>query len=168
MITKTQQDLLKRAFSDADLIDIDFSRWDEDIELLVITDHVRSKKGYARSLIAFRFHGVREIKWAFHHHDFSKFPLKRNRNQHLNWNIYTSELVSEGKLYRLSLAGSEQFPRLELLFDDVQSEEVPHSFFAEVNPDWSRTDQGLGRPGIEVLHKLWTRRSTPKQKHKSH
>jgi hypothetical protein len=92
--------LIKRAFSDAGLADIDFSRWDEEVVIFAITDHVPSKKGYERSLIAFRFRGVRDVKWVFHHHDFSEFPLKQSRNQHLNWNNYTSELVNDGKFYR--------------------------------------------------------------------
>jgi hypothetical protein len=153
MITKQTIDYLKVIFSDADVIDIDLSKWDISISICVIADHVESAIPGRRATLAIQFRGVRAFNWSFHHHDFTKFPLKFDQQEHLNWNIYRSELVP-GEISRLTLGGSEQFPTLQMDFEDVDIKEINPSLFADINPEWANPKSGFARPGIEQLHVL--------------
>jgi len=156
VITEEIIEYLKIVFSDADLIDIDFSTWDSLISVYVVADHVPSAIQGKRAIVAIRFSGVQRFDWSFHHHGFTKFPLKTDPDQHLNWNIYRAN-ISLGTICELTLSGSEQFPVLRIEFDDVYTELVDHSNFAEVNPDWFKAGSGLARPSIEQLRILFKR-----------
>jgi hypothetical protein len=153
MITEQTIDYLKLIFSDADVIDIDLSIWDNSIGIYVVADHVQSAIAGKRAILALRFRGVRRFDWSFHHHDFTKFQLKANRQQHLNWNVYRSELVC-GEIYRLTVSGSEQCPILKIDFEELDIKEIDSSVFADVNPDWANPGSGFARPGIEKLRSL--------------
>ncbi len=154
MLTDKIKKQLALVFSDADLLDVDFSRWDDVISIYVVADHVISRKLGKRVVFALRFRGVRRFDWSFRHHDFKKFPLPRVRGRHLEWNIYRCALA-RGEISELLLGGSEQFPELKIRFESVNIEEVSHSVFANVNPDWSKPGAGLARPSIEMLHRLF-------------
>jgi len=157
MIRDEAVEYLKLVFSDADLIDVDFSLWDSVVSVYVVADHVPYPSQGKRGLLAVRFGGVRRFDWSFRHHTFTKFPVKVDENQHLNWNIYRAQ-ISRADVSALTLSGSEQFPVLRIEFEDVYFESVEHSTFADVNPDWSKPGSGLARPSIERLHEL-TKRS---------
>jgi hypothetical protein len=98
MVSEETVDYLTLVFSDADLIDVDFSQWDSVVSIYVVADHVPSPYLGKRALVAVRFRGVRRFEWTFRHHTFSTFPLKVDQNQHLTWNIRI-------------LRGRESFPR---------------------------------------------------------
>jgi hypothetical protein len=141
MFSMVEAEMLKTIFSDADLVDLDCSQWDTAISIYAIADHLPSPKPGKRCLVAVRFLGVQKLEWTFQHHHFTNFPLKED----------------DPESHTIVLSGGEQFPILRITFEDVEVDQIPHSIFAAVNPQWANLSLGMGRPGIEALHKLFTR-----------
>ncbi len=158
MISEQQIQYLNLIFSDADIIDIDFSHWDESVDVYVMADHVPHVVPGKRTLLAVRFRHVRRFDCSFCPHDFTKFTLKTQSQKHLNWYIYRIHLV-KNEISKVTLSGSEQFPILKIEFEDFDTENIDHSLFTEVNPDWAESSSGLARPGIKHLHALFKRKN---------
>lgn len=144
---------LRVIFSDAELMDIDFSHWDAALRLCVIADHFPGQGGKPRPVLMLSFQGVTKMDISFHHHDFTQYPWDWSTEDHLSWPIYRSE-IKQDSVSKLILSGSEQFPILTIEFGNVDIVEIDRSIMAEVNPAWNKARAGLARPGIMDLHRL--------------
>lgn len=158
MITDEKLKYLKVIFSDADILDVDFSKWDDAISVYVVADHVQLPGSQKRTRLAIRFLRVRRFDVSFNHHNFNDFPLKFDQEKHLNWYVYKSDFVLD-HVCRITLAGAEQFPVLKIDFEDVAIEQVEAVAFDAVNPGWGNYASGLARPSIEELYVLKIRGS---------
>jgi hypothetical protein len=156
MITKETVKNLEVIFSDAYLIDIDFSQWDMNIGICVTADHYPSKDGKRGPILMLRFRRVWKMDFSFHHHDyFTKHPSHWSGEKRFQWPIYKSE-IKRDHISRLILSGAEQFPILITEFEDVDIEELDRSVLAKINPAWTETRAGLARPGLIELNQLAT------------
>jgi hypothetical protein len=153
-------------FSDADIIDIDLSKWDESIGIYVIADHVKSPNPGRRAVVALDFRGVRRFDLSFSHHDFKQFPLKTSWQKHLNWPVYRSKIIRD-QISQITISGSEQFPTLTIYFEEVEIRSVDIKLLDKMNPGWGKPSSGLARPSIETLSALSKHTRAPHRKRKN-
>src|SRR5581483_4740785 len=84
MPTKTLLKLFKQIFSDANVIDVDFSVWDKSISLIVVADHVDSPAVPVLPVFAVDFIAVHIFNCAFHHigFEYAKGSRRLQRSRH--------------------------------------------------------------------------------------
>ena len=152
-MTKRKIEILELVFSDAELIDIDFSSWDKHISFIVKSDHYKShytKDGFFVPIINLKFSGITDVHFEFSHHE--KNSLEDDPDKHYHWIIDQSTIDKNGKHYRLSFFQSGVMPKVSISFKDVKIEEMDHKYFDRVNPQWEKQNAGLARPCINKLY----------------
>lgn len=143
---------LERIFSDAHLVDLDFSAWDKELRLFVLADHYRAWEGRC-PLLFLRFTGVRKFEVEFHHLDLE---LKNvlGPEAHVQWLIDDPEIQREGRHYDLLLSSSlAAAPTLRLLCENVLVTEIDPAPIDRGFPGWNQPGSGLIRPGVLELLK---------------
>jgi len=147
-------DLFKRIFSDAHLIDIDLSSWDEVISLLVLADHAPRAPGDRLALVAVDFLLPKKFDIEFLHFEFEHLKTQLKPGEHVQWMIDCSKVEKDKKTGNLTIAlwgAGAPTPRLHIVCEDVRIRSVPHDAFDDVNPMWDQPKQGFARPSIEAL-----------------
>jgi hypothetical protein len=142
-----QMTLFEDIFSDAILVDIDFSAWDKRIALYVLADHAGRTADNRRPMFVVEFIGVQRWEFMFSHLDADP-PIDYGPKQHITWRIdeYQVELVPEGMHIVLSM--SAPFPRITIICESVQIREFPLNVPDRLFPGWSKPYKGLIRPGL--------------------
>ena len=139
---------LTQIFSDAHIVDIDFSNWDQEIVFCVLADHYKDWTVDRISrcpLLLVRFKLVREFKISFN--NFDKGELVNGG--HYQWLTESIELEKINDSFFLSIAGAySAAPNLQLICNDIDIEEVDHKYFDRKFPGWGKPGQGFVRPGI--------------------
>jgi len=135
--------LIDRVFSDADVIDVDFSEWDKQISLWVLADHWSDWRE-RKPLVAVRFKRVT--------HFSIEVPISAaisdDPESHLHWHVYESAVETIGEITRLRVEGLRSAPKLTVECRSIELEEHPIHLLDTINPEWSRPAAGLARLSI--------------------
>lgn len=140
------QEILARVFSDADVVDVDFSEWDKQILLWVLADHWADWK-LRKPLVAVTFKGVTQFSI-----ELPPDELKvDDPESHLQWHLYESSVETFGEIIRLRVTGMPCAPKLTVDCRRIEFDEYPNHILDKINPGWNRPASGLARLGILKL-----------------
>ena len=144
MAKKLGQEIFDRVFSDAHVIDIDFSQWDKRIELWVLADHYENWRS-RKPLVVVSFVEVQEFI-------FSTGEYRPGTDGHLQWRVDSCEVEEQSNQVRIRLWGSRQFPVAQITCNTIDIKSVPSHILDKCFPGWSKPNAGLARPGLEAWH----------------
>ncbi|MEL6338544.1 MAG: hypothetical protein AAFQ65_01415 [Myxococcota bacterium] len=130
-----------RVFSDAHILDLDFSLWDENLSVLLVADHFEAS-GPAVLVVTFR--AVRHFSVVYNHHDIEL------ENGHFQWLIHEAREHPPTHKGRRStrLSGHHASPVTEIEFDDFEILEVDQSLLDRIAPGWRE-------PGGPFVRRGW-------------
>lgn len=143
---------LRAVFSDAHVVDVDFSEWDRFISIVVVADHLPPVRGRL-PLVCARFFEVEMMGFCFPRH-FREYP---RRGQHFQWMISSieSKVVAHG--VRFCFCGDDAMPKIEIVCGGVELSRISRNLYQKVNPGWDRPFGGLARPGIQRLNAVMSK-----------
>ena len=147
MNQKTQK-LFEGLFQEAHVVDIDFSKWDKWIRLVVVGGlHPENFNGRG-PLHSVDFIGVEELSWKSHH-----LKVKLPPNKHCQWVIMDFRIKQDNDWYVISLlsVGLLPTPDLTIRCQDVKIAELSPDIVDEVNPDWNNPYRPLARLSIQEI-----------------
>lgn len=143
MSREINRERLERAFSDADVVDVDFSEWGKRISLWVLADHWADWHD-RKPLLAVRFEQVRNFSFVLP----PSGVLLENHDSHPQWHIYESTVEMNDDVMNVVLEGSRCSPKLAIWCVRVEIDEFPIRLLDELNPGWNKSASGLARPGF--------------------
>jgi hypothetical protein len=142
-------DLFERVFSDAHVVDVDFSNWDLAVGLWVLADHFEDWKTRC-PLVDVEFYDVRQF--LLNIGDATRSIARPDR--HVQWNIAESSLVERDSHLIIDLFGAqESAPQLHIECGSVRFRRVDNTILDRLFPQWAAPYSGLARPGIDALSK---------------
>jgi len=141
-----QLEVLERIFSDAHIIDVDFSEWDKKISICLLADHYRVYRKNKPVLII-TFFKVHELIVKFNHFDI----VLDNPNDHFQWIVDEFDIKKNKGLYEIIIFGPIQFPKLSLNCESIEIEEIPIKWLDKFFPGWSKPSAPLARLGISKM-----------------
>jgi len=136
----------RRVFSDAHVIDVDFSEWDKQISLWALADHYENWAGRCPCVVV-EFRRVREFSCSMPEPDLTP----ESPGEHLQWNIYEFVADDHGSALYFRLSGSPSSPILQIRCDSVSIRAVPIDALDAVCAGWNRPFAPFARPGIDRL-----------------
>jgi hypothetical protein len=142
-----QRQLFEDIFSDAHIIDIDLSAWDQVVKLYVITDHAPRTTPGRLPLFMVEFLRVRQWNMSFNHLEVTFHEL--GPDEHLQWRSDSWEIDTNERELLITLSGSGYTPRITIVCADVSIQEIAYAPLDRYFPGWSRPGRGLVRPSIE-------------------
>lgn len=145
-----QRKLFSTIFSDAHVVDFDWSRWDQLVALYVLADHVERVEGGRKALYAVEFVRVSRLNVTFNHLDVP--PL--GPDEHMQWMIDDQRIEEDADGLVITLWGLRASPLLEIACKDVRIKPVDLKIFDELFPGWDQPSLGLARPTAEVMHQV--------------
>ena len=140
------RDQLMQIFSDAHVIDVDLSRWDQAIVLYVLADHAPRTEEGRKPLFAVEFHRVARLNVEFLH--LNSVPL--GEGEHFQWMIDDFSIQTTSTGFEVALWGLTSTPRMEIACVDVSVKPVALRLLDEAFPGWDEPSRPLARPGIEA------------------
>jgi len=152
---KKVYDLLKIIFGDASLIDVDFSTWDKNVSILVVSDHLESTiSPERRAIFKIEFVNATSIQIEFKH--YSNYLYKNDTSLHNNWPIDRSEikLISD-KSCEITFWQSGDHPVFKVVCESVNLTEFPHVFLDTISPDWFKPFSPLARRDVESIYNVF-------------
>jgi hypothetical protein len=147
---KFDRNLLERVFSDAHVIDIDFSSWDKHISILVVSDHYEARSDRC-SVLVIEFRNVRVFACSMPQPEMRLDEPER----HLQWNVDDFEIQELNATIRLRLFGSPSSPILNVECEGIEIRPVSNRMLDETFPGWNRPFAGLVRQSIEDTAKKY-------------
>jgi hypothetical protein len=139
------KDLLTNILRDAQVIDVDFSVWDQVVTLVVVALEATADAEKSLPVYTLKFLSVHEVNFTFSHHQV-KLPFG-----HFQWNVDEMKLTEENGRFRLEVAGSRYFPKAILEFDDLQIALLDNDALNRRFPGWNEPGAPFVRPGIEAM-----------------
>jgi len=134
---------LRSVFRDAQIVDVDFSLWDERCRFVVIALEERPQTGKRLPLYSVDFVCTERITFAF-----SCQAVPRG---HLQWNVDEMDISTSDKALRIRLSSSPQFPVVEVHCRDVVVSPCDPADLDFLVPGWNMPGAPLARPGLEQL-----------------
>ena len=139
----------RAVFREALVVDIDLSRWDERIRLVVVArEEVAAPEGSLAPIYTVDFVRTSELECKFGHLDIEWDIPERG---HFQWNVYEVKLSRDHGKYTIILSSSSQLPIISVRCEDVEIAPIPKSLIDKVNPGWSKPGEALARPGLAEL-----------------
>jgi hypothetical protein len=145
------QRLFEQIFSDAHVIDVDFSQWDKLVSLCVVADHVEVPTPSRLPLFLVDFLQVSKFFLTLNH---LKVGLE-DAEKHFQWNIDDFKIQNSNKTIVISLFGGPTWPKLEIECQEIVFQHLSHAILDDLFPDWNAPYKGLARPGIQSLSRLF-------------
>ena len=139
---------LRDIFRYAQVIDVDFSLWDERCRFLVIAIESDGSTGPRLPVYFVDFLGADAIEFKFGHWK------KRPQRGHYQWIIDEIEVSSQRDRVAVKLSSSPEFPITEFVCADVRITPADITTLDRLFPGWDRPGASLVRPGVEQLAKL--------------
>jgi hypothetical protein len=134
-------------FQEAHVIDVDFSKWDKRIRLVVVGGLVGDNFDGRGPLHNVDFSGVKSFTLHANHLDVEP----ESEDTHCQWVIMEFSVHSEGAFSRVTLSGFGPTPLLVIVCRAVTISELNPDFVAKVNPLWNRASAPLARPSLDEL-----------------
>jgi hypothetical protein len=141
-------------FQEAHVIDVDFSKWDRRLRLVVSAGLVGDNFQARGPLQNIDFVDVSELQWRTHH---SGIALDSSKH-HFQWVVMEFSLQRRDGYDIVRLSGFGPAPALDITCRDVRISELDPSVIDRLNPHWNEPYRPLARPGFEELEELSSRR----------
>lgn len=145
-----QDALFEEIFRDAEILDVDFSDWDEEIRLCVIGCDVGydGSPGWRSPIFIVVFKEVTRLECKFRHHEVRA----ETGVQRFRWRIDSSECSSVDGRQVVVLTQGNVLPALTIEYRTQQIHPVAHDILDQLIPGWQKSgNQGLIRKGIKSL-----------------
>lgn len=136
----------ERVFSDAHIIDIDFSEWDKKIALWALADHYEDWT-HRCPVVVVEFHGILELACKMPPREFGLDAP----NEHLQWNIDDFEIDEQSSNIRIRLFGSASSPSLTIECETITFRRASSDTLDQTFPGWNRPYSALARPSIDEI-----------------
>ena len=135
-------------FSEAQVIDIDFSKWDKFIRLVVIGLNYPAGDDNRSRLFNVDFSGVKEFTWRGHHIGITL----DDANKHCQWTVMKYIITRTSSGYEVSLSDvSPPSPEITILCEDIQISAASWDVVFAVNPLWHGSHLPLARPSLDQI-----------------
>ena len=148
MSRKIDIKILGRVFSDAHVIDIDFSSWDKHVSLLVLSDHYEAWSDRC-PVVLIELRNIREFAFRMPQAEIGW----TNRRGTFQWKIDDFEIQELNSAIRLRLFGSPSSPVLNVECEGIEIRPIPARILDESFPGWNRPFAGLVRQSVENIAK---------------
>ena len=150
---KNKDKLVKIIFSDAILIDIDFSKWDKYISLIVLADHLNSSF-FKRRKPVFKiiFNEVASINFDFNH--YKNYIYKNDPDKHYTWLIDRSKIRKIKGLKEIVLSQFGEKSTICIKFADYNVIEISPKILDGININWKQPFSPLARGSVEDIQKM--------------
>lgn len=139
----------ERVFSDAHVVDVDLSKWDQLIAVWVLADHFDDWTDRC-PLVVVEFRNARNFTIVFP----QECVELDSPDHHVQWNIDDMTIREGPTTVTVDLFGSRTSPRLTIECESIEFRRVSHSLLDDQFPGWSRPYSPFARPGIEVIAKM--------------
>lgn len=133
-------------FTDAQVVDVDLSRWDKSIGLYVLADHGSRADGRT-PLFRIEFERVRDLQLEIDAREAGTLAT----DEHLQWRIDDFEFAQDEEGIRVSLWGAAASPRLAIRCENLEIYSFEPTEFDELYPGWNAPGRGLARPGPDAM-----------------
>lgn len=130
--------------SDAYVADLDFSRWDKQVDLYVYADHT-PRDGESKGFYRVSFVRVSEWAMQFGHMEMG---LDLGEDQSVHWTIDDYRLEEERDAWRLEFWGMPSSPKVRLRCERVEIERLNARVVPELFPEWDEQRRSFARPGL--------------------
>jgi|SRR5579862_2118870 len=137
---------IERVFSDAHVIDVDFSEWDRRISLWVLADHFRNWSDRC-PVVVVEFEDVQEFRIRM---PSNKVVLDSPRD-HVQWRFYDVDLQTTNVGISITAKGSDSSPVLRVACKTIEIREVDSKLLDKLNPGWNKPSSPFARGGVEKL-----------------
>ena len=142
--------LFQQIFSDAHVVDVDFSNWDESVSLCVVADHVKVPTESRLPLFLIEFLRISKF-----HVNFNHLEVEVERpEEHFQWNIDEFRIQIDKCRISVSLFGGKTWPKLDITCEGIEIRPIANSLLDELFPGWNKPFSGMARPGIEALARV--------------
>lgn len=140
---------LERIFSDAHLIDFDLSRWDKQLELLILADHFENYSN-RKPLLKVCFGKLESLELKF-----NNMGLELDEEwQHCQWNICELQCCTKKNRKEYRLIGDKPSPDIFLTCENVTFEKLDYRVLDRLFPQWEDPYSPLARRGIEDIYSM--------------
>lgn len=139
--------LFEQIFSDAHVIDLDFSQWDKFVSLCVVADHIDVSTSSRLPLFLVHFQRVSKFFLTFNHLEVTL----KDADKHFQWNIDDFRIKKTKDRFVISLFGSANWPHLIVECQDILFRRISNAVLDSLFPGWNAPYKGLVRPGIETF-----------------
>lgn len=147
------EELLERIFSDAHILDVDFSEWDNWIGMIVIPDHFEVMGQENRlPVLLVRFYEVKSISLDLNHYQAMKRVHVNEPGVHFQWHIDDFEVHDENSRtmsYRFWAGSSD--PQLKVSCSEITYERLNSIDLDKMFPGWAKPGAAFIRPGITSM-----------------
>lgn len=153
-MTKKRNDLFELIFSDAQIIDFDFYKWDKYIRLCVVGIDVDYPVANRLPLFTVDFIRVSYLSCSFNHYNVKL----ENKNHHFQWNIHDYKIEKKNNSLHIELIGSGFSPKIKIICDNYIIEPLSHSVLDKLFPDWEKPYSPLSRPSIDSIYRAFLKK----------
>lgn len=140
-------DLFKAIFSDAQVLDVDFSNWDNCIQLCVVGSDVEYPIPDKLPLFMVEFRRVSSFQCSFRHLDIQL----EDEEHHFQWHIHDFSITNSGQETNVALIGAGASPNLNIICAGYDIRSLPHKLLDKLFPGWRQPYGPLVRPSIEAM-----------------
>ena len=140
--------LFETVFSDAHLIDLDFSEWDRFVRIIVESDHSEWRSGRP-PIYSVDFTRVTMFMCDYIH----PFVEIEDPEKHCQWHIhdFKRQLTERGRM-EVRLISTGPAPDLQLRCEDIIFKELDHEVLDDLFGDWDKPYRSLVRTSMERLY----------------
>lgn len=138
--------LFDQVFHEAQILDVDFSKWDKYVRLVVLASAMTGAQNRS-PVFNVDFCGVKSFNMTVPQKDIGLGEF-----EHIQWTIMEFDVLTDKAHLSLRFASLGSEPNLAIDCDDVRLAEVPMADLFAVAPDWGRRHRHpLLRPSIQEL-----------------
>ncbi len=142
--------VLKRIFSDCEIVDIDLSNWWASVTVLAVSDHYEQWEGRC-PVLCITFQSADRFNLRFNNR------IDSENNLQMKWISYKctiSEIdTTTGGGFKIFISGSPHMPSIECECRNIAWEVVPTSVLDRVFPGWQLPTTGFVRQDIKSILK---------------
>jgi hypothetical protein len=145
MDTKNQ---FSRIFEEAQVIDLDFSKWDQFIRIVVVALNYPADENNRSSLFNIDFVDVSEFRWKAHHLDIEL----DEPTQHCQWTIFKHKYKESNLGYEIWLGDvAPPSPEITIYCRHITITALSWDVVFTANPNWHGSHLPLARPSLDEI-----------------
>jgi hypothetical protein len=150
--------MLRIIFSDAQVVDVDFSQWDYGLSIWMLADHLLESGDRHIPLVVVTFEAVTQFSVSLQHYADRPPPPK-----HFQWRVHNCEFgtIVDGVPVDFQFWGTRGMPTVTIRCGRVSVRRESHRVLDAVFPKWSQPWSSLARPGLNALYEQQLGRRLP-------
>jgi hypothetical protein len=141
-------DKLKKIIEDSVIIDIDMTKWNKHISLIVISDHLMSD-------FSFNKNAIFEIKFISVSKFETIFPCNIDEDdifENTVWRTHRFQLTNKKENTEITIFQMEDMPKITILFKKIEIKELSYDLIMKTFPNlYNSMNSYFIRPNIETI-----------------